>query len=64
MSFSVFWKQKTTVNTPGFMPVNFSYSVESVELEIFQVGEKPHDRDGKKIISIQNHAAMLLSVAD
>ena len=36
MSFCVFWKQKQQSNTPGFMPVNLS---NSVELESLQVGE-------------------------
>ena len=31
--------KKQQSNTPGFMPVNFSNSVESVELEILEVGE-------------------------
>jgi hypothetical protein len=30
--------------TPGFTPVNFSNSVESVELEILQVGEKLNEQ--------------------
>ena len=38
-----YWILETNINgfnTPGFMSVNFSNSVESVELEIFQGGEK------------------------
>jgi hypothetical protein len=37
VSFSAFYKKK--FNTRGFLPVNLSNSVESVELEIPQVGE-------------------------
>ena len=36
--------KKQQSNTPGFMPVNFSNSVESVELGILQVGEQQSGR--------------------
>jgi hypothetical protein len=36
-----FGNNKQQFNTPGFMPVNFS---NSVELEILQVGEKPNEQ--------------------
>ena len=38
MLIGEFWKQKQQFNTPGFMPVNFSNSVKSTELEILEVG--------------------------
>jgi hypothetical protein len=45
MSFSAFWRQqKQHFNTPGLMLFNFSNPVESVELEILQVGEKLNEQ--------------------
>jgi hypothetical protein len=35
---------KKQFNTPGFMPVNLSNSVESVDLEILQVGKKLNEQ--------------------
>jgi hypothetical protein len=44
MLIGEFWAiletKKQQFNTPGFMPVDFSKSFESVELGILQVGEK------------------------
>jgi hypothetical protein len=35
---------KKQFNTPGFMPVNFSNSVESVDMKFLQVGEKLNEQ--------------------
>jgi hypothetical protein len=57
-----FRNKKQQFNTPDFMPVNLSNSVELVELEILQVGEKLDEQLSDRLANL--HAVFSVAYID